>query len=379
MALLEREHGSRPTVLFNNIEGHPGKRILMNPFRKCIVSKLLVGDTLPFLPEIRRRLKTAPLPTIMTNSDRFIQAENKLNEIPILKHQPGDANAYITAGITATKCPETNLINLGIYRLQYVNRDTLLIFMNPKSDGYRNYKAYVGNGEKAPVSIFIGAEPEFYLVGAGGFASRIDSYAACSMVSARAISLQELQVPVPCSSQYIICGHITDKHGLEGKFGEFKGFYCSPASNPILEVDKVYFKEDAFYTSIIAGEESGLSLMAIPNEIRMFNGLGDQGFVITNIRYLLKNGLGEFTVVIETPNPEKSIIQSAWKIDARVKFVICGTRVLDPWRDINIFPVNSVYDTYVRSGRPDGEKVGFILNNTSDVEWVEFLPDPLRG
>lgn len=373
MALLEKERGKRPTVLFDCIENYPEKLLLMNPFKKGTICNLLSTSTSNFLPNIYQRLKSNRYAFPRVEPTAYQKASKKLDDIPILKHQPQDSGPYITAGITATMCPETNLINLGIYRLRYIDQETLIIFMNAKTDGYRNYLSHKNRNEETPVSIFIGAEPEFYLAAAGSFPFEKDSYLLCSQLATKSISLIDLPVPVPSSSQYIIQGYITEKQKEEGAFGEFKGFYNISGHNPILKVENVLIRNGAFYTSIIPGEESGLTLMAVPNEIKMYQMLVDKGYEITDVRYMLDNGLGEFTVVIETPDPMEVIIRSAWDIDPRVKFVICGIHINDPWKDVNIFPITAVNDIYLRKGKPDGMKIGFILQNSkSSVEWVEI-------
>jgi 4-hydroxy-3-polyprenylbenzoate decarboxylase len=52
----------------------------------------------------------------------FIETSNPtLDSLPIIKSFPKDSGRFITFGITVSKNPETEIRNLGVYRLQVLS------------------------------------------------------------------------------------------------------------------------------------------------------------------------------------------------------------------------------------------------------------------
>lgn len=371
MFLYEKERKYRPTVLFTNVIDYPEKPVLMNPFKKEIMYKIISNSQSNDMSILYHRYKNG------ISKINFVKPENmeKLNsifDIPILKHQIGDGGFYITAGVTASKCPETNVVNLGIYRIQVVGEKKALIFMDPNSDGYKNYEKYISNNESMPVSVFIGANMVYYLCGAAKLPYFSDNYIISSKLLDRPVSLFDFEVPAPAESQFIIRGSIKNEQEWEGSFGEFKGYYCEKRLSPVLEVDEILCCKNPFYTSIVAGKESGLTLMAIQGECLMYFYLKDNNFKVTSVKYRIEEA-GEFVAVIETEEPGEDMVNKAFEFDKRLKFVICGLKIEDPWKELSIFPFRIVQKDYHRRGNVSGNKVGFIFEPRPEMIPIEIF------
>lgn len=362
MCNLKKELGYEPTVLFHTIQDYPDVKLVMNPFKRDHLYRLLTNNDINPHVILQQRCSSARQSgTVKTSLRGFYCTERLLDSLPIMKHQPNDGGRYITAGVVATKCPDSGKINLGIYRMQYRNNNELQIFMNRKTHGYTNYTKSLSYGCEPSITIFIGAHPVYYIVGAGRFGNEEDDYLTCSKVLDSTLTVVDLPVPAPKESQYIITGKIKRKTEMEGRFGEFKGFYSEIQPNPIIEVDNVYIAKDAFYTGIVAGDESSLSLMAVSNEINTFNHLISCGYDVSRICYDISKGFGEFACGVETPFASEGLVQEIWKIDDRVKYIICSNKIGDMWRDLNTFHSKVMIGGYNNSDK-DGDRVAFFLD-----------------
>lgn len=142
-----------PALLFENVKGHPGARVLMNQFGSERRMKLALKtdsldaiadririllkpetpmglmDKLKMLPRLAEVgaffpkqvvAKDAPCKQVILRGD-----DVDLNRIPVLKTWPHDGGKFITLPCVITRDPKTGKRNVGMYRMQvYDSRTT---------------------------------------------------------------------------------------------------------------------------------------------------------------------------------------------------------------------------------------------------------------
>jgi 4-hydroxy-3-polyprenylbenzoate decarboxylase len=141
-----------PALLFENVKGYPGARILMNQFGSERRMRLaLEADSLdaiagrietllkPQIPSgLLDKLKMLPMlaeigsffPKVIDRRAALckevihIGKEVNLSEIPILKTWPGDGGKYITLPLVITRDPKSGKRNTGMYRMQVYDERT---------------------------------------------------------------------------------------------------------------------------------------------------------------------------------------------------------------------------------------------------------------
>jgi len=140
-----------PALLFENIKGHPGQKVLINQFgseRRMAMSlgvdhldeiagritalmnvKAPEGllDKLKMLPQLGAL--TAAFPKTVSNREapckEVILKENfDLNQFPILKCWPHDGGRFITLPCVHTRDPKSGKRNIGMYRMQVYDGQT---------------------------------------------------------------------------------------------------------------------------------------------------------------------------------------------------------------------------------------------------------------
>jgi UbiD family decarboxylase len=82
-----------------------------------------------------------------------------LNQIPLLRVYPGDADRVITLGLMITKDPETNIPNVGVYRLQLQSKNTATVQWLSVRGCSRHLRKAAEMGKKLEVAIAIGVHP----------------------------------------------------------------------------------------------------------------------------------------------------------------------------------------------------------------------------
>ncbi len=140
-----------PALLFENVKGHPGARVLMNQFGSERRMKMALG--VDSLDDVASRIETllnlkAPegllgkmkmlpqlaemgrfFPKTVSAKDapckQVILRENfSLADFPILQTWPGDAGKFITLPCVVTRDPASGKRNMGMYRMQVYDGQT---------------------------------------------------------------------------------------------------------------------------------------------------------------------------------------------------------------------------------------------------------------
>src|SRR5690348_9116868 len=76
-----------------------------------------------------------------------------LMTLPALQTWPGDGGAYFNLGLTHTRHPETGQRNLGLYRLQRHDRNTVAMHWQIHKDSNAHHAVAERLGERLPVAI----------------------------------------------------------------------------------------------------------------------------------------------------------------------------------------------------------------------------------
>jgi 4-hydroxy-3-polyprenylbenzoate decarboxylase len=151
-APFERQYAAGgPALLFENIKGHPGHKVLINQFGSERRMAMALG--VERLEEIAERIKglmnvkapeglfdklkmlpqlgalTAAFPKTVAAKDApckeiILREGFDLNQFPILKCWPHDAGPFITLPCVHTRDPKSGRRNIGMYRMQVYDGQT---------------------------------------------------------------------------------------------------------------------------------------------------------------------------------------------------------------------------------------------------------------
>ncbi|WP_328332152.1 UbiD family decarboxylase [Streptomyces sp. NBC_00455] len=361
LAGIEKEHGARPTVVFTDIAGRPGARVLCHPYPRAVLLAALTTTEEKHLEEMSRRLAgPVPAPDAAARpAAARRESPGLLDDLPILQHRPSDAGPYITAGIGVTTRPDGGGVNLGFYRAQVVGPDEARIFLDPRTDGHRNLLAWHETGRPMPISIFLGADPALTVVAASRLPAEGDDYEIAARLLGRPAGVRGTP-PAPDDATHVITGFVEQRDAPEGPFGEFKGYYAEARRSNVLTVTGVCATPGAAWPTIVAGAESGLTLMSFQNEYLMYAHLRGLGYPVRSVRYSLR-ARGEFVAYIESDEPGQELVREAMAFDVRSKVVICGPDLANPGQELATYGFTTRTERYYRKGREAGERIGLAL------------------
>ncbi|OQM34262.1 UbiD family decarboxylase [bacterium endosymbiont of Pedicinus badii] len=181
-----------------------------------------------------------------------------LFEFPIMHCWPKDSGKLITWGITTTKSLSNNRQNLGIYRLQVISKNKLLIRWFPQRGGEIDFQEWKKNNkEKFPISIFIGSDPITILSAVMPVPNSLSEYSISGILrgkNSKVVKCVSNDLRVPENSEIVLEGFIEEKSAKEGPNGDHTGFYNKEEYFPIINIEVITRKKYPIYLSTYSGK-----------------------------------------------------------------------------------------------------------------------------
>ena len=263
-----------PAVLFENVKGHPGWRVVGNLF--CCEEAVKVGLGVGSLDEVGQRVSAplkalggdvaqalASLALLPRDAGRAEFAEDPsltLHSLPSFKTWPKDGGRYLTYPLVVhyEEVDGRRVANFGVYRVMIVGGREAVVHMQTYKRGYEEAlrRSEAGSCEME-AAIVVGADPATLLAGAMPAPRGLDKYVLASLVGGRPVELYRLPsgVKVPASAEVVLEGRI-DLCDLrpEGPFGDHVGFYDVPDRRfPTFKLERAYARPQPIYYGTVVG------------------------------------------------------------------------------------------------------------------------------
>ena len=272
-------------LLFENVEGYEGIPVLINAFGSEKRMKLALNvknfenigwklyrilkpevpntflDKLKRIPELKK-LNDA-LPKVVKNASvqEVVKTGKDINifEFPVLKCWPKDGGRFITLPQVVSKDPETGLRNVGMYRIQLLDKDKVAVHWQIHKGGAKHYWKYKKRGEKIPVAIVIGGDPVLTYVASAPLPEDVDEYLFAGIIREKGVELvkcKTVDLEVPANAEIVIEGYIDPNEPLvdEGPFGDHTGFYTPIDKYPLMYITAITHRRDPIYITTIVGK-----------------------------------------------------------------------------------------------------------------------------
>ncbi|MEE8213649.1 MAG: UbiD family decarboxylase [Alphaproteobacteria bacterium] len=262
----ERPDGP-PTLLFDNIPGyHKGFRAVWGTTNSRRRFALTYGfpepvTTVDCVQGYRDRMQTdfelTPATTVKTgpvleNVDRDDQVD--LFKFPIPKIHELDGGRYLGShDLVIMGDPESDWVNVGTYRVQVFDKNTVGLWMSPGKHGRLIREKYFDQGKPCPVVISVGTDPLLFLTAGNEIDYGTSEFAYAGGHRGRPFEVLKSELhglPMPARDEIILEGEILpDEVRREGPFGEFTGYYASgDQDQPAVRIRRVYYRNNPIIT-----------------------------------------------------------------------------------------------------------------------------------
>jgi 4-hydroxy-3-polyprenylbenzoate decarboxylase len=190
--------------------------------------------------------------------DQTVPDPSFLDALPIIQCWPDDAGKFITLGQIITKHPETNIQNVGMYRLQKFDGQTLGFHVHIHHEGANHYHQWKKLGKKMPVAVALGGDPALIYSATAPLPPNVDEYIFAGFLRNKNVTVVKAKTQdlwVPADAEIIIEGFVDPDEPLrmEGPFGDHTGYYSLADYYPVLHITAITHRKNPIYPTTVVG------------------------------------------------------------------------------------------------------------------------------
>lgn len=205
---------------------------------------------------VRYRPKTvesAPCQEIVLTGDQV-----DLNRLPVLKCWPGDGGRYITLPMVISRDPIRNTRNVGMYRVQVYDKNTVgMHWQIHKGGAEQQREALRHNKGRMEVAVVIGSDPASIYAGSAPLPPGIDEIMLAGWLKKSRVEMvkcKTIDLEVPANAEIVLEGYVdVSEKRLEGPFGDHTGYYSLADMYPVLHVTAITRRRKPIYATTIVG------------------------------------------------------------------------------------------------------------------------------
>jgi UbiD family decarboxylase len=269
-----------PALLFENVKGHPGHRVLYNMIG-CNLSRfcLMIGEEPVEHPlqavQILQKKLGNKIPPVEVSGAGAVCNQNiwegdqiDIRKFPAQRMWPLDGGKYLGTGdAVITRDPESGRVNVGTYRMMIKGPREIGVYTSPGKDAGLDRDKYWKAGKPMPIAAAYGIDPLLFLVAATSLPkteSEYDYYGGINGSAIEVFTSDLTGLPLPARAEIILEGFLyPDETFAEGPFGEFTGYYGRPSgATPYMRVERVRFRNNPTLTCALMADgpanEAGL-------------------------------------------------------------------------------------------------------------------------
>ena len=187
-----------------------------------------------------------------------IYKDPDLGILPVLKCWPYDGGRFITLPMVHTRHPETGSTNVGMYRMQILDKNTTCMHWQRHKTGANHFEAWKKARKKMPVSVALGGDPVYTYASTAPLPENIDEYILAGFLRKKKVKLVKCitnDLFVPEDADIILEGFVDPAEDLvwEGPFGDHTGFYSLADWYPKFHITCITHSKKAVYPATIVG------------------------------------------------------------------------------------------------------------------------------
>jgi len=396
--LFENPKGSK-TPLLANLFGTE-QRVALGMGQENVSALREVGELLAYLrqpdppkglrdawdkmPVLKQVLNMAPKSISNAPCQENIRSDDAvdLTMLPIQTCWPGDVAPLITWPLVITRGPHKERQNLGIYRLQLIGKNKLIMRWLSHRGGALDFQEFkkAHPGEKFPVAVALGADPATILGAVTPVPDSLSEYAFAGLLrggKTEVTNAISCNLQVPAHAEFVLEGYIDPNETAdEGPYGDHTGYYNEVDRFPVFTVTHMTHRDDPIYHSTYTGRppDEPAVLGAALNEVLV--PLLQKQFPEIVDFYLPPEGcsyrLAVVTIKKQYPGHAKRVMFGVWSFLRQfmyTKFVIVTDDDVNArdWKDV----------IWAMTTRMDPVRDTLLVENTP-IDYLDFA-SPVSG
>ena len=181
-----------------------------------------------------------------------------LSILPVLKTWIHDGGAFITLPVVNTRDPLNGKRNVGMYRMQILDKETTGMHWHLHKNSARHYHEYKKLNQRMPVTVILGGDPAYTYAATAPLPDNVDEYMLAGFLRKKKVELVKCitnDLEVPSDADFVIEGYVDPQEDLvvEGPFGDHTGYYSLQDLYPRFHVTCITHRKNAVFPATIVG------------------------------------------------------------------------------------------------------------------------------
>ncbi len=226
------------------------------------------------------------------------------SKLPVCKYSPDDGGRYITAGIVVSKDPETGIPDIGHYRFELVDKQTMTFLALPNHRFGRHLAKARRLGHKTfPAALLIGVDPVMAYTCPIQVPDGTNDFEVVGGMRGAPLELvrcKTIDVDVPARAELVFELEVDfSQEAYEGPLGEFTGYYTPGSKKPIARIKAITHRNDARFQALLTGvpPTENHILKQMPYEASYFAMLKAQHPTLTGVAIPASGGVAFYIVI----------------------------------------------------------------------------------
>jgi UbiD family decarboxylase len=281
--LFEKVNGSEEIIVASNVVGT----------RKRFALAIGAKEQKLIHARVTQAIQRAFKPKVVSSAGApfYENSSQDLFKLPVVTHFEKDAGPYFTSTIVFAKDQERKNQNSSIHRVLQLDDKHMVIRMVEGRHLHKCYSFAKDHGEDLKVAIAIGVHPAVSIAAAYQATYGIDEMLIANSLLDGELTLCKSnysQLYVPTHSEIILEGRILKDRTEEEWMVEMLRTYDFRRKQPVFELDRIRFRNQAILHDILPGFAEHRLLMGLPVEAKMFDTI--KNVVPTTKAVCLTNG-----------------------------------------------------------------------------------------
>lgn len=182
-----------------------------------------------------------------------------LNALPIQTCWPNDVAPLVTWPLVITRGVEKSRLNIGIYRMQVLGRNKVIMRWLSHRGGALDYQSWRARypDKPFPIAVAIGADPATMLAAVTPIPDSMSEFAFAGLLRGRKTVLSDClshDLKVPAYAEIVLEGWIYPNDTAdEGPYGDHTGYYNEVARFPVMTIERITMRSNPIYHSTYTG------------------------------------------------------------------------------------------------------------------------------
>lgn len=305
--------------------------------------------------------KASPPRKVSSDAHFYENSSTDLKDLPVITHFEKDAGAFITSSIVFAKDQEKDNQNSSTHRLLLLDKKHMAIRMVEGRHLHKCYSFAKEHGEDLKVAIVVGVHPAVSIAAAYQAAYGIDEMLIANSLLRNDLTLSISNFSglyVPTHSEIVLEGKILKDRTEEEWMVEMLRTYDFKRKQPVFELDRIRYRNDAIFYDILPGYAEHRLLMGLPVESKMFEVIKNV-VPSTKTVHLTDGGSNWLDAVIQIKKrlegEPKNALLAAFAAHPSLKMAIVVDDDIDPTSPVSV--------EYAMSTRCQADKGLLIITN----------------